>query len=126
VLVFNASPAFLYEQLLLQAMLCLGIESTAHTFGVAVVRKTGSDDYSGWEFLANIRKAFVTEQGGMVPAQVSDHHAAVCGQAVQEALRAAGVTITDIDLIAFSQGPGIGTCLRVGAATARSLSLRTG
>jgi N6-L-threonylcarbamoyladenine synthase len=106
-------------------MICLGIESTAHTFGVSVVKKEGSDDYTGWTFLANIRKAFVTEEGGMIPAQVSDRHAAVCGEAIAEALKVAGVSVQQIDVIAFSQGPGIGTCLRVGAAAARSLSLRT-
>jgi N6-L-threonylcarbamoyladenine synthase len=107
-------------------MICLAIESTAHTFGVAVVRKTGTDEYSGWEFLANVRKAFVTEKGGMVPAQVSDHHVAACGEALSEALAAANLTIDDVDLIAFSQGPGIGTCLRIGTALARSLALRSG
>lgn len=105
---------------------CLGIESTAHTFGVAVVRKQEGDDYTGWSFLSNVRKAFVTEKGGFVPAAVSDHHVAVAGAALSEALAAAGVTMEDVDIIAFSQGPGIGTCLRVGAAFSRSLSLRHG
>lgn len=106
-------------------MICLGIESTAHTFGVAIVRKTGTSDYDGWEFLSNIRKAFVTEKGGMVPVQVSDHHVEHCGQVLQEALDKASINLHDIDLVAFSQGPGIGNCLRIGAAMARSIALTT-
>jgi glycoprotease/Kae1 family metallohydrolase len=105
-------------------MLCLGIESTAHTFSVAIVRKDGGDDYHGWTFLSNIRKPYVTKKGGFVPAQVSDHHVAICGDAFHEALATAGVRMDDVDCIAFSQGPGIGSCLRIGIALARSLSLR--
>jgi len=112
-----------------RSMLCLGIESTAHTFSIAVVRKKNQGKSHGkshedWEFLSNIRKPFVTDKGGMVPAQVSDHHVAVVAETLDEALKAADVSMKDIQLIAFSQGPGIGTCLRIGAATARSLALR--
>jgi len=46
-------------------MFVLGIESTAHTFGVAVVKKTGPDAFTGWEILANERKAFTHCEGQM-------------------------------------------------------------
>jgi len=86
--------------------------------------KSHGKSHEDWEFLSNIRKPFVTDKGGMVPAQVSDHHVAVVAETLDEALKAADVSMKDIQLIAFSQGPGIGTCLRIGAATARSLALR--
>jgi N6-L-threonylcarbamoyladenine synthase len=105
-------------------MIVLGIESTAHTLGIAIVRKTGEDEYAGWEFLANVRKPFTTTDGGMIPAKVAEHHVAAYGPALAEALAQAGVTLHDIDLVAFSQAPGIGNCLRVGAAAARSIALQ--
>jgi len=97
-------------------MLCLGIESTAHTFGVALV--TGDGDV-----LSNQRKLFTTESGGLIPAKLSDHHVAVCDTVLKNALAQAGKSLSDVDIISFSQSPGIGHSLRVGAALARSLSL---
>jgi len=97
-------------------MLCLGIESTAHTFGVAVV-----DDKR--KVYSNSRKLFTTESGGLIPAEVADHHVKICDEILKEALEKAKVKLKDIDLVAFSQSPGIGHCLRIGAFFARSLAV---
>ena len=97
--------------------LVLGIESTAHTFGASVVSFDG-------EVLSNARKLFTTEKGGFIPAEVSDHHEEHCQDIISQALSEANVTMKDIDLISFSQSPGIGHTLRVGAACARSLSVQ--
>lgn len=95
--------------------LVIGIESTAHTFGIAILRDK--------EVLANVRKNFTTEKGGMIPAKVGLHHEEAYPQALAEALSTANVTLQDIELIAFSDSPGLGHCLRVGAGVARSLAL---
>jgi len=95
-------------------MLCLAIESTAHTFGAAVVTDEG-------KVLSNVKDVYTTEKGGMVPGDVADHHVRVCGDVVREALERAKVTLKDIDLIAFSQSPGLGHALRIGAFAARTL-----
>ena len=42
---------------------------------------------------------------------------------LEKALKKAKIKLKDIDVIAFSQGPGLGACLRIGAAAARSLSV---
>lgn len=97
-------------------MICLGIESTAHTFGVSVI-----DEKS---VLANVRKSFTTTEGGMLPSDVADHHVKNAPDAIAQALDEANKTSEDIDLIAFSQGPGIGHMLRIGAMAARTLALR--
>ncbi len=47
----------------------------------------------------------------------------MCAAAISEALDAARIGMKDVDVVAFSQGPGIGHCLRIGAAAARTLSL---
>jgi N6-L-threonylcarbamoyladenine synthase len=98
-------------------MICLGIESTAHTFGVAII------DSNGKKILANIIFAYKTGSGGLVPAKVAEHHVEVLNEAVSKALEKANIKAEDIDLIAYSQGPGIGHALRIGAAFARSLAL---
>ena len=99
-------------------MICLGIESTAHTFGVGVV--------SGQKVLSNVKDSYTTESGGIVPQEAAHHHLEVCGEVVRAALEKAGVSSGEVDAVAFSQGPGLGHCLRVGAMAARSLSLSLG
>ncbi len=95
--------------------LCLGIESTAHTFGISVV------DFDG-TVLSNIKNSFTTKEGGMIPAEVADYHALNCGQVTKEALEKANVKMQDISLIAFSNAPGIGHVLKVGQFVAKFLS----
>ena len=98
-------------------MICLGIESTAHTFGVGIVTNKK-------KVLANERKLFTTTTGGMIPVKVAEHHIEVCDEIINNALKKANLTIKDIDLISFSISPGLGHCLRVGATVARTLALK--
>jgi len=95
---------------------CLGIESTAHTFGIGIVTSEG-------KVCANVIKPYVTKSGGIIPAEAAEHHVEVCDKAISEALSTAGMGMKDIDVISFSQGPGLGHCLRVGAAAARTLTV---
>lgn len=97
-------------------MICLGIESTAHTFGVSLVTSDG-------EVLSNVRKLYTTEKGGLIPAKLGDHHVDVCDTILAEALSVAQKTLQDVDVIAFSQSPGMGHSLRIGCALAKSLAL---
>lgn len=99
-------------------MLVLGIESTAHTFGVALLRDE--------DVLSNVRDAFTTKEGGMIPAKVADHHVEVCDSVLREALAQANVSLSDVELIAYSRSPGIGHTLRIGASFARSLAIKLG
>ena len=47
-------------------MKILGIESTAHTFGAAVV--------SGKKVLSNEKASYTTQSGGIVPVQAAKFH----------------------------------------------------
>jgi len=96
-------------------MIVLGIESTAHTFGVAVLRDK--------EVLSNVMNTFSTKKGGMIPARVADHHVEICDLVLSESLEKAEITLKDIELISYSRSPGLGHALRIGASFARSLSL---
>jgi glycoprotease/Kae1 family metallohydrolase len=99
----------------------LGIESTAHTFGIAILKER--------TVLANVMRSFTTTAGGMIPAKVAQHHQDIYPEALAEALslaREAGISLNDIGLVAYSDAPGIGHTLRIGAAAARSLALELG
>ena len=99
-------------------MIVLGIESTAHTFGVAVI--------DGRRVLANIRKPYTTSRGGMIPARVAEHHMTVFPEALREALQTARIVPGDVQLVAYSSAPGLGHTLSIGAAAAKTLSLLLG
>lgn len=94
---------------------CLGIESTADDFGVGIVSFDG-------EILANVNDVYIPEEGGIHPREASRHHAMVADKVIAKAFRKAGIKPKEIDIIAFSQGPGLGPCLRVGATAARALA----
>ena len=97
-------------------MLSLGIESTAHTFGVGVVNEQG-------KVLSNVFHQFQTEEGGLIPGKVAEHHVEKASLAIQQAIDEAGKHMSDIDVVSFAQGPGLGQCLRVGAAAAKTLAV---
>ncbi|MBW2970978.1 bifunctional N(6)-L-threonylcarbamoyladenine synthase/serine/threonine protein kinase [Candidatus Woesearchaeota archaeon] len=96
-------------------MICLGIESTAHTFGVGIVKER--------KVLANVIDMYKPRKGGIIPYEASDHHVEVCDGVINAALEKAGLLMEDIDVFAFSQSPGLGNCLKIGAMVARSLSV---
>ncbi|NOZ81180.1 MAG: bifunctional N(6)-L-threonylcarbamoyladenine synthase/serine/threonine protein kinase [DPANN group archaeon] len=100
-------------------MIVLGIESTAHTFGAGIMDGQGNA-------LANVKDSYVTKKGGMIPARAAQHHVEVCGDVIRRAMETARLRWKDIDAIAFSQGPGIGHSLRIGAMMTRSLASRLG
>ncbi len=96
-------------------MICLGIESTAHTFSCSIV-----DEHN---ILSDVRDVYKPPDGsGIHPREASRHHASVCDTVLKQALEQANTSIKDIDAIAYSAGPGLGPCLRVGAVVARSLA----
>jgi N6-L-threonylcarbamoyladenine synthase/protein kinase Bud32 len=94
---------------------CLGIESTADDFGVAIVSFKG-------KVLSNTNDAYMPEKGGIHPREAARHHAEVSEKVLAEAFDKAEVKPRDISLVAFSQGPGLGPCLRTGATAARALA----
>jgi N6-L-threonylcarbamoyladenine synthase/N6-L-threonylcarbamoyladenine synthase/protein kinase Bud32 len=100
-------------------MLCLGIEGTAHTVGIGVVKEYNEK----CKVLSNILKIYRPEQGGIHPREAANHHTLYIADLIKESIDKANVTFADIDLISFSKGPGLGPCLRTGATAARALSL---
>lgn len=97
----------------------LGVETTAHTFGVAVV-----SDEKNPQILANEKDSFTTEdgEGGMIPMEVKKHHDDVADVVYNKALEVAGISEEDIEAIALSNAPGLAPCLLAGMEFAKSLS----
>jgi len=94
---------------------CLGIESTADDFSV------GMSTFEG-EILANIISAYIPEEGGIHPREAARHHAEAASKVLEEAFTKSGIKPQNLSVIAFSQGPGLGPCLRTGATVARALA----
>jgi N6-L-threonylcarbamoyladenine synthase/protein kinase Bud32 len=97
-------------------MLCLGIEGTAHTFGIGIVDSRG-------KIRANTSRVYAPKEGGIHPREAAQFHATNARIVLNEALEKAGVGIESIDLVAFSIGPGLGPCLRTAATAARALAV---
>ena len=99
-------------------MLVLGIEGTAHTVGVGIVSEK--------DVLANVSHMYRPPEGGIHPREAANHHVQYLPSLLKEALEKANINPEDLDGISFSQGPGLGPCLRTVATAARVLSLKLG
>lgn len=97
-------------------MMCLGIESTAHTFGASLV---DSED----NIVTNVNSTYRPPPGvGIHPRKASEHLANVADEIVRTALALPDGSSVDPDVIAYAAGPGLGPCLRIGATVGRALS----
>ncbi|CAL56349.1 Kae1/YgjD family [Ostreococcus tauri] len=94
----------------------LGLEGSANKIGVGVVRSDGTIE-------SNPRETYVTPPGsGFLPNDTARHHRARVVDLVRKALREAGVTMGEIDVVAYTRGPGMGAPLTAVAACARTLA----
>lgn len=98
-------------------MWTLGIESTAHTLSFGLVDKNGIPYPASTSTIK-------PEKGGIHPREAADHHKESAAGLLQSALSSQSITASDISAIAYSQGPGLGPCLRIGASIARGLSAK--
>jgi N6-L-threonylcarbamoyladenine synthase/protein kinase Bud32 len=97
-------------------MICIGIEGTAEKTGVGIVDSSG-------EILTSLGNSLIPVSGGIHPREAAEHHADAIVPLIKDALLESNLQLEDIDLVAFSQGPGLGPALRTVATAARSLSL---
>ena len=92
----------------------LGVESTAHTFGIGIAKKGN--------VLSNVKSAYTTEKGGIIPVDAARHHRENREKIYVQALENAKIKEDEIKAIAFSQGPGLSPCLIEGMKFAKSLA----
>ena len=97
--------------------MCLGIESTAHTAGMAVASSKG-------EILTNVNAVYKAPMGqGIHPREAAQHHCEVIPTMLRRVIHNLDIGLDAVDCIAFSSGPGLGPVLRTGATFARALAL---
>ena len=98
--------------------LILAIESSCDETAASVVK-------NGREVLSNVissQIALHTQFGGVVPEIASRKHIEKINQVVTQALEDAGVTLTDVDAIGVTYGPGLVGALLVGVAEAKAIA----
>ena len=95
----------------------LGIESTAHTLSFGLVDKLGIP-------YPAVSDTVRPDKGGIHPREAADHHKDIANSLFSSLLEKYELSPRDIGAVSYSQGPGLGPCLRVGAAIARGISSR--
>jgi len=93
-------------------MIILGVETTAHTFGVGIINDQG-------EVLANAKDSYTSKDIGMIPNEIADHHEEVAERILKEAFEQSRLQWKDIAFIAYSAGPGLDPALWAGYKIAK-------
>ncbi|MDD1762632.1 MAG: tRNA (adenosine(37)-N6)-threonylcarbamoyltransferase complex transferase subunit TsaD, partial [Methanothrix sp.] len=96
-------------------MIVFGLEGTAWNLSAALVDDRG--------VIYEKSATYIPAKGGIHPREAAQHHAEYMPKVVGDVLAYSCRQGLKIDAIAFSQGPGLGPCLRTVATAARSLSL---
>jgi N6-L-threonylcarbamoyladenine synthase len=105
-------------------LLALGLEGSANKLGIGLIRHTTIEGKTKVDILSNIRHTYITPPGqGFLPSETAQHHKQWIIPLIQQALKEANITMKDINLICFTQGPGMGAPLATVALVARTLSL---
>src|SRR3989344_3566772 len=92
----------------------LGIECTAHTFGIGIVEKG--------KILANVKDMYLPKEGGIIPTESAKHHREVADKIYNQALKEAKISEDKIKALALSNAPGLAPCLHAGLDFAKKLS----
>ncbi|GAA1447968.1 tRNA (adenosine(37)-N6)-threonylcarbamoyltransferase complex transferase subunit TsaD [Mycobacterium cookii] len=101
--------------------LVLGIETSCDETGVGIVR--------GHTLLADTVASSVAEHarfGGVVPEVASRAHLEAMVPTIERAAETAGISLSDVDAVAVTSGPGLAGALLVGVASAKALALGLG
>ncbi len=103
-------------------MLCLGIETSCDETAAAVVE----DGRIARSDVVSTQIDIHRRWGGVVPELASRNHVVQVMPVIDEALTRAGVSLSQLDVISVTSGPGLQGALLVGLQVAKSLSLATG
>lgn len=101
----------------MEDIIILGIESSCDETACAIVK-------NGKEILSNVVATQIDVHkkfGGVLPEVASRIHVENISMIISEALEKAGITMDEIDAIAYTQGPGLIGSLHVGVQAAKTL-----
>src|SRR6478736_5839338 len=104
-----------------QGPLVLGIETSCDETGIGIVR--------GRTLLSNTIASSMDEHaryGGVVPEVAARAHLEALQPSIEAALAEAGVTLSEVDAVAVTSGPGLAGALMVGVGAAKALAVSLG
>lgn len=93
----------------------LGIECTAHTFGIAIIEERTK------KILCNIKDVYTTERGGLIPTEVGKHHSEISKTLFEKTIDGMEIRKEDLIAVAVSASPGLAPCLRAGMNFAKKI-----
>ncbi|MCM3694373.1 tRNA (adenosine(37)-N6)-threonylcarbamoyltransferase complex transferase subunit TsaD [Neobacillus niacini] len=96
----------------------MGIETSCDETAVAIIK-------NGREIAANVVASQIESHkrfGGVVPEIASRHHVEQITLIIEEALKEANLTFSDLDAIAVTEGPGLVGALLIGVNAAKALA----
>lgn len=107
-------------------MLVLGIESSCDETGVALVEDRGSGVPALRAHALHSQIEMHQAYGGVVPELASRDHIRRVLPLAEAVLREAGARLADVDVVAYTRGPGLAGALLVGAGVACALGAALG
>ncbi|EME26491.1 O-sialoglycoprotein endopeptidase [Galdieria sulphuraria] len=96
----------------------LGVETSCDDTGVAIVDSSGrilGETRAGQEYIHS-------RWGGVVPALARDAHEDAISGCIDDCLKQANLSVSELDAIAVTMGPGLELCLRVGFESGRTIA----
>ena len=107
-------------------MLVLGIESSCDETGIALVRADGAGVPVLLSHALHSQIEMHQAYGGVVPELASRDHIRRVLPLTQQVLDEAGQKLADVDVVAYTRGPGLAGALLVGAGVACALGAALG
>lgn len=99
-------------------MIILAIESSCDETACAIVKDQTQILSNVVSTQIDIHKSF----GGVIPEVASRLHVEQISSVVGQAIASSGLTMDEVDAIAYTKGPGLVGCLHVGAIAAKTLA----
>lgn len=106
--------------------LILGIETSCDETGVALVQATGAGAPGLLAHALHSQAAMHQAYGGVVPELASRDHIRRVLPLTEQVLHAAGRRLAQVDVLAYTRGPGLAGALLVGAGVACALAAALG
>ncbi|OGA59770.1 MAG: tRNA (adenosine(37)-N6)-threonylcarbamoyltransferase complex transferase subunit TsaD [Burkholderiales bacterium RIFCSPHIGHO2_01_FULL_64_960] len=103
------------------SLLILGIESSCDETGVALVRSTGNAVPTLLSHALHSQIEMHQAYGGVVPELASRDHIRRVLPLATQVLTESGQSLADVDVVAYTRGPGLAGALLVGAGVACAL-----
>jgi N6-L-threonylcarbamoyladenine synthase len=107
-------------------MIVLGIESSCDETGVALVEAAGTQVPRLRAHALHSQVEMHQAYGGVVPELASRDHIRRVLPLAQQVLAEAGCSLADVDVVAYTRGPGLAGALLVGAGVACALGAALG